>query len=75
MNNDRRKRLARAAQLISVAREIIAECATEERDAYDNESLQGSERGERSSEAADALEEAESAMEDAESNIETAANA
>ena len=69
MNADRRKRLAKAVELleevqafavdkIAEAKDLIDEIAGEEREAYDNlpEGLQVAERGERMSEIADALE-------------------
>jgi flagellar biosynthesis chaperone FliJ len=71
VNNQRRKELARAVELLSQmvdlhseAASIITDAAGEEREYYDNmsESLQQGERGERANEAADRLEEIASAL-------------
>lgn len=57
MNNARRKEIARAVALLNEAQTIIATCAEEEQEAYDNmpESLQESERGQQSYVAADTM--------------------
>lgn len=75
MNNERRKRIAEARQLLSDALEIIQEVASDEREAFNNlsESLQNSERGETIGAAADAAESAESSLEETLSYLDEAA--
>lgn len=60
MNKDRRKRIARAIDLINEAWEILEEVKDEEEEAYNNmpEGLQSSERGERMEQYIEILEEA-----------------
>lgn len=77
MNNERRKQIAAIVELleqIELQTDDVRTLATEEREAFDSlpESLQQSERGERSSEAADALEEAADALEEIASSLEDA---
>lgn len=60
MNNDRRKRIRNALNLIEQARDILDECAQEEQEYFDNmpEPLQGGERGEKAGEDANTLSDA-----------------
>ena len=66
MNADRRKRLEKARGLIEEAKDIVAECASEERDYYDNmpEGLQASDKGEKADSDATALDECDSALDE-----------
>lgn len=75
MNADRRKRLQRAKELISEARTIVEDVASEEREGYDNlpESLQGGEKGQRMSEIADNLEQMFSDLETMDDALDEAA--
>lgn len=59
MNKARRKEIARAIELMEMAREILEEVMNEEQEAFDNmpESLQSSERGEAMEEYIYTLEE------------------
>lgn len=59
MNNERRKKIERALDL-------LREAAEEEREAFENlpDSLRDGERGQKMEEAADALDEAVSSVED-----------
>ena len=76
MNDQRRKEIAKAIALLKDAYEIVNECASEERDYFDNmpESLQSSDKGQNAEEAADTLDEVvsniECAIEDIESVIQ-----
>lgn len=64
MNKIRRKEIAKAIELMELAREILESVRDEEQEAFDNmpESLQGSERGEAMEEYIYTLEEAIEAM-------------
>ena len=59
MNNQRRKDLTKAIELIEEAKSIVNAAEEEEQEFFDNmpEGLQASERGERAEEAAQSLEE------------------
>ena len=76
MNDQRRKEIAKAIALLKDAYEIVNECASGERDYFDNmpESLQSSDKGQNAEEAADTLDEVvsniECAIEDIESIVE-----
>lgn len=58
MNKERRKRLEEACEFLDRAKSIVEECASEERDYFDNmpENMQDGEKGSKVSEVADALE-------------------
>lgn len=71
MNNDRRKELRRAldllnkvSELLSEAKEIVETAKDEEREYYDNmpKSLQGGDKGQTADQAANDLEEANDAI-------------
>ena len=66
MNNERRKQIALAQDLLAQAAQIIYEAQTDEQDSFDNlpEGLQASERGERMEEIASSLEEAATQIDD-----------
>jgi len=73
MNKDRRKELDKAIALlqeaapkIDEAKSIIENCASEEREYYDNmhENLQSGEKGSQADQAASMLEEAQSSLEE-----------
>lgn len=72
MNNDRRKRITEAQELLSQASSILETVRDEEQEAYENlpESLQEGERGQRMEEAADILDIAVDDIEDMESKLE-----
>lgn len=72
MNNDRRKRITEAQELLSQARAILEIVRDEEQEAYENlpESLQVSERGLKMEDALDILDNAVSDLEDMESGLE-----
>lgn len=67
MNNERRKLLIEARDLLERVQSLVEEAAEGERDYYDNmpESIQSGERGERASEVADQLEELGGQLSDA----------
>lgn len=69
MNKDRRKRIAKALDLISQAKDILEEVRDEEQDCYDNlpEGLQNAERGEQMQDNIDNLEEFISYLEETDS--------
>lgn len=73
MNKDRRAEIAKAISLlqsisdvVSEAKSIVENAASEERDYYDNmpENMQSGERGEQASQAADQLEEVQSTLDE-----------
>lgn len=74
MNNDRRKTLKEAYDLIDRGRDLIEQMATEERDVFDNmpENFQNGERGQRMAEIADNLDEAVEAIQGALDQIDDA---
>lgn len=64
----------KAAELeVNAAREIVMECAEQQREAFDNipEGLQSSERGQTSEARADALDEFDEALSDIASTLES----
>jgi DNA repair ATPase RecN len=67
MNNERRKQIEEAQNLLDNAREILDLAANEEQDSFDNlpEGLQASERGERMEEIATQLADVVTILEDA----------
>lgn len=72
MNNQRRKELRKAMELLSEARGIIESVRDEEQEAFDNlpEGIQCSSRGESMEEMISSMECAISSLEDAEYDIE-----
>lgn len=74
MNAQRRKRLIRCEALLSEARGLLEEIASEEREAFENvpESLQESERGYHMQNVLDALEQGVDDIENIESLLEEA---
>jgi len=60
MNNQRRKALREAITHLEFARDVVSDCESIEREAFNNmpEYIQMSEKGERMEEIADTLEEA-----------------
>lgn len=68
MNKVRRKRLAKAIDLINQAKGILEEVKDEEQEAYDNlpESFQYGERGEQMQEYLDSMDEAYENLEEVE---------
>ena len=74
MNAQRRKRLIRVEALLSEARGLLEEIASEEREAFENvpESLQESERGCHMQNVLDALEQGVDDIENIESLLEEA---
>lgn len=74
MNNERRKEIDKARALLEEAKEILDQCASDERDYYDNmpENMQSGEKGQKAEEAADALEEASGEIDNILGNLDTA---
>lgn len=74
MNAQRRKRIANVEALLSQARDLLEEIASEEREAFENlpDSLQDSERGFRMQDVLDALEQGMGDIESVESLLEEA---
>lgn len=74
MNAQRRKRLIKVEALLSEARGLLEEIASEEREAFENvpESLQESERGAHMQNVLDALEQGVDDIENVESLLEEA---
>lgn len=72
MNAQRRKRIATVEALLSQARDLLEEIASEEREAFENlpDSLQDSERGFRMQDILDALEQGVGDIESMESLLE-----
>ena len=72
MNAQRRKRIATVEALLSQARDLLEEIASEEREAFENlpGSLQDSERGFRMQDILDALEQGVGDIESMESLLE-----
>lgn len=72
MNAQRRKRIATVEALLSQARDLLEEIASEEREAFENlpDSLQDSERGFRIQDILDALEQGVGDIESMESLLE-----
>lgn len=66
MNNKRRKEIDKAIGLLEEAKSILEQCASEEREVYDNmpENLQSGDRGQTTERCADALDEAVSNLDD-----------
>lgn len=64
MNAERRKEIARAASLISQAKDILEQCRDDEQEYYDNmpESFQNGNKGEVAIEGIGVLDEAVSAL-------------
>lgn len=65
MNVQRRKRIAKAVELLTEAHSILEEVRDEEQDYYDNmpESFQSGEKGDKAQEFADKLSEAADSVE------------
>lgn len=76
MNAERRKRIQKLAAELERIKAEIEECASDEREYFDNmpESLQNGDRGQASEAAADNLDEAEQAIEDATNYLNEAAS-
>lgn len=72
MNAQRRKRIATVEALLSQARDLLEEIASEEREAFENlpDSLQDSERGFHMQDILDALEQGVGDIESMESLLE-----
>jgi len=75
MNDERRKNIAKARDLLTEARVLIETARDEEQEYYDNmpESFQSGDKGEKASAAADALGEVASELEDFDGKLEEAA--
>lgn len=74
MNNERRRRLKKAQELLNSAAQIVELVRDEEQDSFDNlpESFQDSDNGQRMEEAIEHLDDALSAIEEAGECIESA---
>ena len=74
MNNERRRRLKKAHELLNSAAQIVELVRDEEQDSFDNlpESFQDSDKGQRMEEAIEHLDDALSAIEEAGECIESA---
>lgn len=74
MNEERRKSLMRALDLIEDARNIVDEIKGEEEEAFENlpESMQSGDKGEKAQAAIEALSEAYDALDNAIEHISTA---
>jgi NifU-like protein involved in Fe-S cluster formation len=74
MNEERRKSLTRALDLIEDARNIVDEIKGEEEEAFENlpESMQSGDKGEKAQAAIEALSEAYDALDNAIEHISTA---
>lgn len=75
MNKDRRDRIAALVERLTLIRDEVEELQEQEQDAYDNmpESLQQTERGEKSEGSARCLEDAVSSLDEAVDYLNSAA--
>lgn len=76
MNDERRKEIQRARDLLAEVKAILEQVQSEEQDYYDNmpESFQNGDKGTKASEAADKLQEAVDAVDEVDNAIEEAVN-
>jgi hypothetical protein len=73
MNDQRRKEIAKALDLLKQAEDIITQCAADELEYYENmpESIRCGEKGDAAEDAANSLSDAESDIGSAINNIES----